>query len=109
MKPTTISKLNSLTPEEKKDLLPLVNELLASKKREECQDSFMKFIKNQWSAFIEGPHHKIMAEAFEVLISLLLMIPIQNKRVPVLTQQYSTRRLNGIRLVLVNVCNLKEP
>ena len=65
MKPTTISKLNSLTPEEKKDLLPLVNELLASKKREECQDSFMKFIKNQWSAFIEGPHHKIMADAFE--------------------------------------------
>ena len=65
MKPTTVSKLNSLTPEEKKDLLPLVNELLASKKREECQDSFMKFIKNQWSAFIEGPHHKIMAEAFE--------------------------------------------
>ena len=33
MKPTTVSKLNSLTPEEKKDLLPLVNELLASKKR----------------------------------------------------------------------------
>ena len=65
MKPTTVSKLNSLTPEEKKDLLPLVNELLASKQREECQDSFMKFIKNQWSAFIEGPHHKIMAEAFE--------------------------------------------
>ena len=25
----------------------------------------MKFIKNQWSAFIEGPHHKIMADAFE--------------------------------------------
>jgi hypothetical protein len=44
MKPTTVSKLNSLTPEEKKDLLPLVNELLASKKREECQDSIMKFI-----------------------------------------------------------------
>jgi len=65
MKPTTVSKLNSLTPEEKKDLLPLVNELLASKQREECQDSFMKFIKNQWTAFIEGPHHKIMAEAFE--------------------------------------------
>ena len=25
----------------------------------------MKFIKSQWSAFIEGPHHKIMADAFE--------------------------------------------
>ena len=65
MKPTIISKLNSLSAEEKKDLMPLVDELLASKQREECQESFMKFIKNQWSAFIEGPHHKIMAEAFE--------------------------------------------
>ena len=34
-------------------------------KRESAQNTYMGFVKEMWPAFIEGRHHKIMAEAFE--------------------------------------------
>ena len=59
------AKINKLPPSDKQELLKLIQELEEAKERQACTDSFMSFIKSQWSAFIEGPHHKIMAEAFE--------------------------------------------
>ena len=59
------AKINKLPPSDKQELLKLIQELEKAKERQACTDSFMSFIKSQWSAFIEGPHHKIMAEAFE--------------------------------------------
>ena len=47
------------------DLLDLLEELEAAKARDKCVDSYMDFVREMWSAFIHGDHHKIMAEAFE--------------------------------------------
>ena len=59
------AKINKLPPSDKQELLKLIQELEEAKERQACNDQFMSFVKSQWSAFIEGPHHKIMAEAFE--------------------------------------------
>ena len=40
------------------------NNLKNYKFREDCQGDFIKFVKSVWPAFIEGDHHKIMAEEF---------------------------------------------
>lgn len=44
-------------------------ELLKAHKRELARESFLPFVKDMWSAFIAGRHHKIMAEAFERVAS----------------------------------------
>tara|TARA_B100000927_G_C16454176_1_gene465124 strand:- start:89 stop:1582 length:1494 start_codon:yes stop_codon:yes gene_type:complete len=60
-----LNKINNLSPEDKMDLLDLLEELEAAKARDKCVDSYMDFVQEMWSAFIHGDHHKIMAEAFE--------------------------------------------
>ena len=32
---------------------------------EGAKDDFLGFVKSMWPSFIEGPHHRIMAEKFE--------------------------------------------
>ena len=39
--------------------------IFAEDKKERCRNNFMPFVKEMWSAFIPGKHHKDMAEAFE--------------------------------------------
>ena len=39
--------------------------LLKAHKIDDCQNSFLPFVKEMWSAFIGGSHHKVMADAFE--------------------------------------------
>ena len=34
-------------------------------KKERCRNNFIPFVKEMWTAFIAGKHHKDMAEAFE--------------------------------------------
>jgi predicted phage terminase large subunit-like protein len=60
-----LSKISTLPPEEQKRLLKLVQQLDEARVREEATDKFLPFVKAMWPAFIEGRHHKIMAEAFE--------------------------------------------
>jgi predicted phage terminase large subunit-like protein len=36
-----------------------------ARKAEDAKDNFLDFVKVVWPAFIEGPHHRIMAEKFE--------------------------------------------
>ena len=55
----------SLPPHEQEDLLRLIEEYEGAKKREECRTTYLDFVKHAWPAFIEGAHHKTMAEAFE--------------------------------------------
>ena len=45
--------------------IPKIKKLLEEDKKEKCRESFMPFVKEMWSAFIAGRHHKIMADAFE--------------------------------------------
>ena len=46
-----------------------IHQLLQADKIERCRDSFMPFVREMWSAFIPGRHHKIMADAFERVAS----------------------------------------
>ena len=43
----------------------ILDKIREAKKKEDAQGSFMGFVRYMWPAFIEGRHHKIMAEAFE--------------------------------------------
>lgn len=46
-----------------------VRQLLKADKIERCRESFLPFVREMWSAFIPGRHHKIMADAFERVAS----------------------------------------
>ena len=63
-----IPKLKNLSLAEQQELMALIEKLEEAKGREAAQKSFMAFVKHCWPGFIEGPHHKIMAEAFERVI-----------------------------------------
>jgi len=66
MQPQKIKNLiNRLPPEEKADLLKKLELLNEKKTQEKAEQSFLDFVKSMWPAFIEGEHHKIMANAFE--------------------------------------------
>ena len=66
MQPQKIKNLiNRLPPEEKKDLLKKLELLNEKKTQEKAEKSFLNFVESMWPAFIEGEHHKIMANAFE--------------------------------------------
>ena len=57
-------KLLDTLPDNSEDILKIWR-LLKAHKKALCKDSFMPFVKEMWSSFIEGHHHKIMADAFE--------------------------------------------
>ena len=67
-----INKLNKIAAQigqlpdyQCRELLDQLKILEDAKTRERVKSSFLPFVKEMWSAFIEGHHHKIMAEAFE--------------------------------------------
>ena len=62
-----LSKINRLPEDIKKEFLEAG--MLASKKRkiEKVQNDFMSFVKHVWPEFIEGGHHKIIAEKFNLI------------------------------------------
>jgi len=60
----TIQNISNLSYDEKLELLKQLEELQKAKFREDCQGDFITFVKSVWPAFIEGDHHKIMAEEF---------------------------------------------
>lgn len=51
--------------EEKTRLRGLLEELEKRKRREECQNDFLEFVKAQYPDFISGAHHKRIAKLFE--------------------------------------------
>ena len=69
MSPTELKKLLQRIPNmsdaEARDLYASVEEHEILKEREESRQSFMTFVKKVWPHFIEGAHHKRMANAFE--------------------------------------------
>ena len=56
--------LDILPTDEKREILGLIEELNAARKREGAQEDFLEFVKEVWPAFIEGDHHRVMADAF---------------------------------------------
>ena len=66
--PELLKNIVHLPESEQRQVLDLIDQLNEVEKKEEAQQSFMGFVKSVWPAFIEGRHHKIMAEAFEKVV-----------------------------------------
>jgi len=50
-------------------LLKLELRLAQLEKNEECQKTFLTFVKSIWPSFIQGRHHEIIAEKLERVAS----------------------------------------
>ena len=60
-----LDRLPELPIDQQREILALVDKLDVIRERDAAKDSFIAFVKKVWPGFIEGYHHKIMAEAFE--------------------------------------------
>jgi predicted phage terminase large subunit-like protein len=60
-----LNALPNMTEAQLRDLYASVEEHEILSEREKARQSFMAFVKKVWPHFIEGPHHKRMAAAFE--------------------------------------------
>lgn len=60
-----LKALPNMTEAQLRDLYASVEEHEILSEREKARHSFMAFVKKVWPHFIEGPHHKRMAAAFE--------------------------------------------
>ena len=57
--------LNALPPEDQAEILKAASELIDSEKMERGQEHFLDFVRTMWPGFIDGRHHKVMAQKFE--------------------------------------------
>ena len=63
-----LDRLPELPIDQQREILALVDKLDIIQERDKAKDSFIAFVKKVWPGFIEGYHHKIMAEAFEKVV-----------------------------------------
>jgi predicted phage terminase large subunit-like protein len=63
------SLVAQLPVEEQTKLLEQVAVYKAALEREQCQKSFMAFVRKMWPGFIHGRHHAVVAKAFEDIAS----------------------------------------
>ena len=59
--------IDKLPPDAQKEFLRLAMKLDEKTKQEKVHDSFLDFVKHVWPEFIEGPHHKKIADKFNRL------------------------------------------
>ena len=64
-----LPKLSSMPIADQVELLKLLEGLEDAKGKERAQSNFLPFVKRMWPGFIEGPHHRIMADTFDRVIS----------------------------------------
>ena len=57
--------INKLPAEARKEFLRYKIKLEEKRKESAIRNDFMSFVKYVWPDFIEGSHHKIMAEKFK--------------------------------------------
>ncbi len=67
--PTLLKNIDQLTVKDQEEIRGLLEELEAAEKKERARETFIGFVNSVWPAFIEGRHHKIMANAFERVAS----------------------------------------
>ena len=58
----TPEQIANLPPDTKKEYMQTVLLLEEKRKQQNIKDDFLSFVKHLWPNFIEGEHHKIMAE-----------------------------------------------
>ena len=59
-----LEKIKRLPPDVRKEFMKTYLQHAEKKKEASIRDDFMKFVKHVWPDFIEGSHHKIVAEKF---------------------------------------------
>jgi predicted phage terminase large subunit-like protein len=57
-------KINKLPPDVKKQFIKYALKLSEKKKKTKVNDDFLTFVKHVWPEFIEGKHHKEIADKF---------------------------------------------
>ena len=62
-----IDKIKKLPPDVRKDFMKTFLQYQEKKKENKIHSDFMSFVKHVWPEFIEGSHHKIVAEKFNQL------------------------------------------
>ena len=65
----TPEQISNLPTDARKDYLKTALMLEERKKQQLIRDDFLAFVKHMWPNFIEGEHHKIMAEKFNKVAS----------------------------------------
>jgi len=60
-----LDRLGDLPADVLEEVTRLAEQISEYDKRETAQTKFIPFVKEMWPGFIEGAHHRIMAEAFE--------------------------------------------
>lgn len=60
-----LGRINELSADVLQEVAGLAERISDIEEREKSQESFITFVKAMWPGFIEGAHHRIMAEAFE--------------------------------------------
>ena len=60
-----LGKIHTLPVEEQREILKIVDRYTAAVEKDAAATSFLAFVKKMWPGFVEGYHHKIMADAFE--------------------------------------------
>ena len=66
---TIQGQISSLPADRQREILVLLDELSDARIREEANDDFLAFVREAWPAFIEGSHHRVMADAFNRIAS----------------------------------------
>jgi predicted phage terminase large subunit-like protein len=61
--------IDKLPPDAKKQFLKYAIKLSEKKKQSQVNDDFLSFVKHVWPEFIEGKHHKKIADKFNKLAS----------------------------------------
>ena len=74
-----LEKIKKLPPDKRKDLYRLYLKYGEKKKVSKIQSDFLSFVKHIWPDFIQGYHHKIVANKFNDLLG---------QRIPITEQQY---------------------
>jgi len=62
-----LEKIKKLPPDVRKEFMKTFLKYSEKKKVDKIQSNFMSFVKHVWPEFIEGSHHKIIAEKFNKL------------------------------------------
>jgi predicted phage terminase large subunit-like protein len=61
--------INKIPEAEKPEILRLLRALDEAKRVEASQEHYLPFVREMWPGFIDGRHHKIMADAFERVVN----------------------------------------
>ena len=64
-----LDSLSNLDTGSLKKIHKLVQKYSELHRQKQCKEDYLEFVKEAWPSFIEGEHHKLMADAFERVAS----------------------------------------